>query len=280
MQPTREFRLPDLTVTAAVITDPGCIRDNNEDNGLHVRPSIGGDQAKRGTLTIVADGMGGHSSGEVASSMAVDLISRYFYESDANSTNEALKNAIERASAEIFDWSVSDTRYFGMGTTVVAMVIRAHHGYVAHVGDSRLYRLRGDTMERMTEDHSQVMEMVKLGIITREEAQSHEDKNVILRAVGTQPSVEVETHGPFQVEPGDEFMLCSDGLCDMANDNEIFSLWFGSTNIHDACEKLVEFAKVRGGNDNITVGIVRAAAAESAEQGGRRVPITRQVEVG
>lgn len=279
MQPTREFRFPDLTVTAAVITDPGCVRDNNEDNGLHVRPSAVHDQPARGTLTIVADGMGGHSSGEVASSMAVELISRYFYESTSASPADALATAIERASSEIFDSSVSDTKFFGMGTTVVALAIQGNYGYVAHVGDSRLYRLRGDAMERMTEDHSQVMEMVKLGIISREEAQSHEDKNVILRAVGTQPSVEVETYGPFQIEPGDEFMLCSDGLCDMASDNEIYSLWFGSTNIHDAAEKLVEFAKARGGNDNITVGIVRAAAADSAELAARRVPITRQIEV-
>lgn len=279
MQPTREFRFPDLTVTAAVITDPGCVRDNNEDNGLHIRPSVTYDQPARGTLTIVADGMGGHSSGEIASSMAVELISRYFYENETVPPADALRIAIERASSEIFDSSVSDTKFFGMGTTVVALVIQGSFGYVGHVGDSRLYRLRGETMERMTEDHSQVMEMVKLGILTREEAQSHEDKNVILRAVGTQPSVEVEIYGPFQVEPGDEFMLCSDGLCDMANDDEIFSLWFGSTNIHDACEKLVEFAKSRGGNDNITVGVVLASVAETNESTARRVPITRQIEV-
>jgi protein phosphatase len=223
--------------------------------------------------------MGGHSSGEVASSMAVELISRYFYEDESSTTVEALRTAIARASAEIFDSSVSDPKYFGMGTTVVALVIQANYGYVAHVGDSRMYRLRGDKMERMTDDHSQVMEMVKLGIITPEEADTHEDKNVILRAVGTQPAVEVETYGPFQVEPGDEFMLCSDGLCDMASDNEIFPLWFGSTNIHDAAEKLVEFAKERGGNDNITVGIVRAVEAGLGELPARRVPITRQVEV-
>jgi serine/threonine protein phosphatase PrpC len=279
MQPTREFRFPDLTVTAAVITDPGCVRDNNEDNGLHVRPSAVHDQPAHGTLTIVADGMGGHSSGEVASSMAVELISRYFYEDESSTTEEALRSAIERASGEIFDSSVSDIKYYGMGTTVVALVIQANYGYVAHVGDSRMYRLRGDTMERMTDDHSQVMEMVKLGIITPEEADTHEDKNVILRAVGTQPSVEVETYGPFQVEPGDEFMLCSDGLCDMATDDEIRSIWTGAVDIHDAAEKLVEFAKARGGNDNITVGIVRASSTESPEQAVRRVPITRQIEV-
>lgn len=279
IQPTREFRLRELNVTAAVITDPGCVRDNNEDNGLHVRPSSADDVPMRGTLTIVADGMGGHSSGEIASSMAVELISRYFYGSDSPSPSDALAAAIERASSEIFQSSVTDTKYFGMGTTVVALVIQDNYGYVAHVGDSRLYRLRGSTMERMTEDHSQVMEMVRHGILTPEEAESHEDKNVILRAVGTQPTVEVETYGPFHVEHGDEFLLCSDGLSDMVTDGQIFSLWFGSTDVHEACEKLVEFAKARGGNDNITVGVVKAAAADTSTA-TRKVPITRQVEAG
>ncbi len=279
MQPTREFQLPELTVTAAVITDPGCVRANNEDNGLHVHPYIAQGRPERGSLTIVADGMGGHSSGEVASSMAVDLISRYFYDDLTPQVDVALKSAIEQASGEIFDSSVADTKFFGMGTTVVALSIQRNHGYVAHVGDSRMYRLRGEQMERMTDDHSQVMEMVKLGIITPEEAESHEDKNVILRAVGTQPTVDVETFGPFQIEPGDEFMLCSDGLCDMATDDEIRSMWLGGADIHDSCERLVEFAKARGGNDNITVGIVRAAFTEDVNRSVRRIPITRQIEV-
>ncbi|HQU90924.1 MAG TPA: Stp1/IreP family PP2C-type Ser/Thr phosphatase [Pyrinomonadaceae bacterium] len=279
MQPTREFRSPELTVTAAVMTDPGCVRTNNEDNGLHVHPFVAEDRPERGSLTIVADGMGGHSSGEIASSMAVELISRYFYDDTASQPDVALTSAIERASGEIFDSSVADTRYLGMGTTVVALAIQQNFGYVAHVGDSRMYRLRGELMVRMTTDHSQVMEMVKLGIITPEEAQSHEDKNVILRAVGTQASVEVETFGPFQVEPADEFLLCSDGLSDMATDDEIRAIWLGGRDIHDSCERLVEFAKARGGNDNITVGIVRAADAGDAGRMVRRIPITRQVEV-
>ncbi|MEQ1762879.1 MAG: Stp1/IreP family PP2C-type Ser/Thr phosphatase [Pyrinomonadaceae bacterium] len=279
MQPTREYRFQELSITAAVQTDPGCVRANNEDNGLHVHPFVGEDRPMRGSLTIVADGMGGHSSGEIASSMAVELISRYFYDETASQADVALSSAIERASGEIFDSSVSDTKYFGMGTTVVALAIQQNYGYVAHVGDSRMYRLRGEKMDRMTDDHSQVMEMVKLGIITPEEAHSHEDKNVILRAVGTQASVEVETSGPFPVEPGDEFLLCSDGLSDMATDEEIRAIWLGGADIHDSCERLVEFAKARGGNDNITVGIVRASFADDAGRPARRVPITRQIEV-
>ncbi len=278
MQPTREFRLPALTVAASVITDPGCVRETNEDNGRHVSPWAPESKMHRGTLTIVADGMGGHSSGEVASEMAVDIISRYFYEDETNSVPDALRNAIEMASSEIYDSSNSDLKYLGMGTTVVALAIQGNTGYAAHVGDSRLYRLRELQMERLTIDHSQVMEMVKLGILSFDEAQNHEDKNIILRAVGTQPTVEVELSEPFAVEIGDEFMLCSDGLCDMADDEEIRRIWVDAADIHAAGEQLVDLAKRRGGNDNITVGIVRVSAQDETEV-TRKAPITRQYEV-
>lgn len=278
MQETREYRSPALSVAATVLTDPGCVRETNEDNGRHVSPSVAVDTEHRGTLTIVADGMGGHSSGEVASEMAVDLISRYYYNDQTSAVEDALRQAIEYASAEIFESSISDSRYFGMGTTVVALVIQGTNGFAAHVGDSRLYRLRDGQLELFTMDHSQVMEMVKLGLITFDEAQNHDDKNVILRAVGTQPSVEVELAGPFEVMVGDEFLLCSDGLCDMVNDEEICRIWLGAPEVHVAVEQLINLAKERGGNDNITVAIVRASLSAETET-ARKVPVTKEIEV-
>lgn len=272
MKPTREFQLPTLAINASIITDAGCVRESNEDNGRHIAENGVG----RGTLTIVADGMGGHSSGEIASEMAVDLISRYYYANEINDAAEALGRAIERASTEIFGSTLLDTSLIGMGTTVVALVIKDGVGYAAHVGDSRLYRLRGSEMRRMTIDHSQVMEMVMRGLISFEEAQTHEDKNVILRAVGTQPIVEVEVSNPFDVMPGDQFLLCSDGLCDMADDDEIVRVWMASADIHTATERLVDLAKERGGEDNITVGIVSVTDAEYAA--ARVVPATREIE--
>ena len=278
MQPTREIQLPTNKIEVSVKTDPGCVRETNEDNGRHVIPSNPENGDGRGTLTIVADGMGGHSAGEVASEMAVDLISQYFYSDEENPGPEALRNAIESANMEIYSSSMIDEAYSGMGTTVVALVIQNCIGYVAHVGDSRLYRLRDQNMERLTIDHSQVMEMVKLGIISLEDAQHHEDKNVILRAVGTQSFVEVEVSEPFAIEPGDEFLLCSDGLCDMANDDEIHRIWVNAPDVHAASEQLIAFAKQRGGEDNITVGVIHVWP-QNQIQVERKVPVTREIGV-
>lgn len=277
MKPTREFSISSLVINASIKTDSGCVRESNEDNGRHTASSIAADGNDRGTLTIVADGMGGHSSGEIASEMAVELISRYYYDNETDSTPDALRMAIEKASSEIFRTTLLDTSLIGMGTTVVALVIQDGIGYSAHVGDSRLYRLRGREMQRMTLDHSQVMEMVLRGLISFEEAQNHEDKNIILRAVGTQPVVEVDVSEPFDILPGDQFLLCSDGLCDMADDDDVYSVWSNSPDIHTATERLVDLAKERGGEDNITVGVVSVNDGERSH--ARAVPATREIEV-
>lgn len=265
-------------VTASVQTDAGCVREANEDSGRHVLPNDPETRRDKGILTIVADGMGGHASGEVASRMAVDLISEFYYADAQNAPADALRLAVERANAEIFRHSISDEKFFGMGTTVIALVLLDGEAISAHVGDSRLYLLRGGRMEMLTLDHSQVMEMVKHGIISLEEARHHEDKNVILRAVGTQAQVEVEISEAFPVEAGDEFLLCSDGLCDMLDDEEIRQIWAANRNVHEACEKLIEEAKQRGGHDNITVGIVRVAAAGETESVDS-VKVTREIAV-
>jgi len=277
MKPTREFQLPTLTITASIKTDSGCVRETNEDNGRHTNNFVADNGSDLGTLTIVADGMGGHSSGEIASEMAVTLISRYYYSSTGESIVDSLRQAIEKANAEIYESAVEDLSLIGMGTTIVALVIQDGVAYSAHVGDSRLYRLRGHDMQRMTVDHSQVMEMVQMGLISFDEAQHHEDKNIILRAVGTQPSVEVEVSGPIGLEPGDQFLLCSDGLCDMADDEAIRRVWLGSSDIHNAADSLVALAIEGGGEDNITVGIVSVSSMVNA--GVRDVPATREFEV-
>jgi len=138
-----------------------------------------------------------------------------------------------------------------------------------------LYRLRGRGLELLTIDHSQVMEMVKNGIISLEQARTHDDKNVILRAVGTQPIVEVEMSKNFAVKTDDQFLLCSDGLCDMLEDEEIQSIWLGASDVTAAGEQLIEEAKRRGGNDNITVGIVRVSL-DSEASANKNVRVTRE----
>jgi serine/threonine protein phosphatase PrpC len=275
MLETREMRTEDVrkTITASVQTDPGRVRDANEDSGRHISPSDAEIRLSKGTLTIVADGMGGHASGEVASRMAVDLIGELYYADNGLDAPEALRNAIELANARVFEISTTAEEYFGMGTTLVALVMLEDSAIIAHVGDSRIYRMRGGVLEALTTDHSQVMEMVKHGIITMEQARNHDDKNVILRAVGTQEAVEVEVNGPFPVEIGDTFLLCSDGLTDMVEDADIAAIMRAETNIHAACERLIEAANENGGHDNITAGIIDVAVQDT----GGRVRITREI---
>ena len=280
MLEAREVNTNDLmrTVTASVQTDPGCVREANEDTGRHINPNDPETLLLKGTLTVVADGMGGHASGEVASQMAVDLISEIYYSHNGLSAPEALRNAIEIANQQIYETSMSGDEYAGMGTTVIALAVRDDTAFCAHVGDSRLYRFRNGSLEMLTVDHSQVMEMVKHGVITMEQARNHDDKNVILRAVGTQPVVEVEVSNEFAISAGDTFLLCSDGLSDMLEDAEIEAILRAETDLHTAGEKLITAAKNNGGHDNITAGIVRIAEQNNVET-GRDVRITREVEI-
>jgi protein phosphatase len=279
MLETRKIDLNDLrtSITASVQTDPGCVREANEDSGRHVNPNDPDLKARRGTLTVVADGMGGHASGEVASQMAVELISELYYTDNGLSPQDALRNAVEVASSEIFGASASSEDYAGMGTTVIALVLLDGRGFSAHVGDSRLYRFAGGRLEMMTIDHSQVMEMVRHGVITMEQARSHDDKNVILRAVGTQEAVEVEVSDEFTVSPGDTFLLCSDGLSDMLEDAEIEQILLSSADQHTAGERLIAAAKEAGGHDNITVGVIKVTS-DSGPVAAAAVRVTRDIE--
>jgi len=278
MLQTRQFSLDDaeISVTASVQTDPGCIRDSNEDSGRHVNPRDNETLAARGRLTVVADGMGGHASGEVASQIAVEAISEIYYSERKLAPPDALRKAVEAANHEIYEASLTDENLNGMGTTLVALVILGDRAFSAHVGDSRLYRLRGQRLELLTMDHSQVMEMVQHGIITMDQARNHDDKNVILRAVGTQPEVDVDVSSVFAAEPGDRFLLCSDGLNDMLEDGEIEAILASEADEFSAAEKLIAAAKANGGHDNVTVGVVSIGATHATPPQEAR--ITREVE--
>lgn len=276
---TRELRpeFLEVKISASLHSDVGCVREANEDFGRHIVPNDAEAKARRGSLTIVADGMGGHASGEVASQMAVELISKYYYEDAENSATAALQKAVELANSDIYQTSTTNESLYGMGTTLIVLALFDDKAFSAHVGDSRLYRLRRQKLELLTFDHSQVMEMVKNGLLSFEEAWNHEDKNIILRAVGTQPVVEVEISDVFEVAVGDEFLLCSDGLSDMLTDDEIGEVWTHSKDIHAACENLIEGAKQRGGHDNVTVGII-GISAENETPKSRAVPQTRETK--
>jgi serine/threonine protein phosphatase PrpC len=209
---------------SASLTDPGRVRDHNEDC-IESRPDIG--------LFVLADGMGGYNAGEVASGMATSLISDGLQETwdqrtlaskgrdDTKSLSEQLiKDQVARANSAIFTTSQNNPECAGMGTTLVVALFFDNFMTVAHIGDSRLYRLRGESMEQVTRDHSLLQEQLDSGLITPEEAKLSQNKNLVTRALGIDPSVEPEVH-VYEAQPDDTYLLCSDGLSDMVEDEEI-----------------------------------------------------------
>jgi serine/threonine protein phosphatase PrpC len=277
---TQQLEVPPpaaFEIDASVQTDKGCVREINEDSGRMVRPADPQLLASKGTLVVVADGMGGHSAGEVASQMAADIVSRVYYETKAE-PGAALKGAVEEANRRIHEAAAEDEAKHGMGTTCTALALCGGRAYAAHVGDSRLYMLRAERLYQLSEDHSAVNEMVKLGIITKEQARTHEDKNVILRALGTVPEVEVAVLEPFAVRAGDRYLLCSDGLHDLVLEGEIASVLSESEDIHAAGERLIAMAKERGGHDNITVGIIAIMPEGTAAAEAGNMRATRELE--
>jgi protein phosphatase len=268
---------PAFEIDASVQTDKGCVREINEDSGRMVRPADPALLATKGTLVVVADGMGGHSAGEVASQMAADIVTRLYYEARAK-PGDALRQAVEEANRQIHAAAAADESKHGMGTTCTALALCQSTAYAAHVGDSRLYMLRDKQLYQLSEDHSAVNEMVKLGLITKEQARTHEDKNVILRALGTNPEVEVSVLEPFRVREGDRYLLCSDGLHDLVLEDEIASLLSETEDIHAAGERLIAMAKERGGHDNITVGIIAIMPEGTAAAEAGNMRATRELE--
>jgi serine/threonine protein phosphatase PrpC len=259
-------------VEVHMLTDIGCHRDVNEDCIQYVKPGDIELVATKGMLGIVADGMGGHAAGEVASELAVDAVSRLYYQDEGEPTI-ALKKSLEEANRIIYETALKDEHLQGMGTTCTALVLKNGMAYVAHVGDSRLYLLRNGSLFLMTEDHTIVMQMVKAGLLTAEESRSHPAKNVIVRALGTRPTIEVAMgKDPIQIREGDLFILCSDGLYDMVEETEMKEILL-SLPIPVGCERLIALARERGGYDNITVGLLRVKPAGS--QTAQNAPDTR-----
>jgi protein phosphatase len=244
-------------VNGAVRSDIGCCRQVNEDRGFLRVPKT----ERQDTILIVADGMGGHAAGEIASQLAIENISSVCAENQSD-VAQGLTTAFHQANRAIQQAAKDDPRRQGMGTTCTALVLREGLAYSAHVGDSRIYLVREGGIYLMSEDHSAVMEMVRRGLMTLATARHHEDKNVILRALGTQPKVEVSVWDkPFPVQAGDAFILCSDGLYDLVEDEEIKDAVL-KLEVNQACEHLISLALERGGHDNVTVGVLQVQARE------------------
>lgn len=210
------------------------------------------DDPERGEiLLVVADGLGGHRGGEVASRMAVGTLGKLVRESEGEPPDRLIA-AIERANAEIYKLAGKDRTLKGMGTTVVALLLcQKGASYVAHAGDSRLYRLRSGSLEPLTEDHSVVALLVREGAISPAEARDHPKRNQILRALGVRDEIEIEV-GPVEIEPGDSYLLCSDGLYGMLPDDDLLALAERAPDPHATVAWMIDASNQAGGTDNIT----------------------------
>lgn len=224
-------------------TDTGRQRRANEDSHL-----------ARAPLFVVADGMGGAQAGEVASRIAIESFEGGVQ--DASAPESALAELTQQANARIHDLSHSHAEQAGMGTTLTAVYVGEREISVAHVGDSRAYRLRDGVLERLTEDHSLVDELLRQGRLTPEEALEHPQRSVITRALGPEGVVEVDTRS-YSARDGDVYLLCSDGLTTMLSEDRLAQLLLEHTTLHDAGESLIAAANEAGGRDNITVVLLR-----------------------
>lgn len=227
-------------------SDVGIVRELNEDYARYV-------ENEKFKVYVVADGMGGHNAGEVASKMATEKIINYIENNFVDGINEEiLKKAVLYANEQVYSFSHKEEECTGMGTTLTACIITKEFIQIANVGDSSCFGIGEKTIEKITKDHSLVQELLDLGTINEEQAAHHPQKNVITRAIGTKEWVDVDI---FNIEPGKfkVLMLCSDGLSNEVNKQEILSVVNKSDNLDNACENLVNIAKRRGGRDNITV---------------------------
>jgi serine/threonine protein phosphatase PrpC len=243
----------------ASCTDPGIVRAHNED-------SIAADAANG--LVVLADGMGGYNAGEVASGIATTVITTETARALANlrlqqerdrklATERLVREQVLKANTSIYQAAQSQPQYAGMGTTLVMCLFYDNRVMIAHLGDSRVYRLRDDVFMQVTRDHSLLQEQIDSGLITREQAKHAQHKNLVTRALGIDPTVEPEIHD-YDAKPGDVYLLCSDGLCDMVTDEDIgLTVQALGANLKLAAQQLVQMANDNGGRDNVSVILVR-----------------------
>ena len=246
-----------IRATSGVTTHVGQVRDGNEDNFV----SIDG-------LYFVADGMGGHSAGEVASEIAVRILQEVYTDPKVRvSSPGLLADAISTANTAIFMEAMHDSSKTGMGTTLTGLAVTNgpdNQIVVANVGDSRTYLWRHGELRQITKDHSHVQTLVDRGAISRAEARVHFQRNIVLRAMGIESWVDIDTF-PMTVEDGDRYIMCSDGLVDEADDDEIETEIRLSVSVQDLADRLVDLANRNGGRDNITVVVVDFAVVENEE---------------
>jgi PPM family protein phosphatase len=237
-------------------TDPGLARENNEDSVTFDEPT---------QLGILADGMGGYNAGEIASGMATTFIkselgrwlSQAGRHANIREVRRAMEICVDNANRSIFNAANSNPHYSGMGTTLVVGAFQNGRVLMGHIGDSRCYRLRAEELTQITKDHSLLQEQMDAGLITPEQAATSSNKNLVTRALGVEDAVLLEVN-EHKVEPGDIYLMCSDGLSDMVDDDGIAKIMRGDASLEQKVAQLVDAANANGGRDNISVLLVQA----------------------
>lgn len=252
-----------MNLAVGARTDIGQVREGNEDSFLADSP-----------LFVVADGMGGHVAGDVASATAIEVVQRERSQLDA-SNPDSLARVVQDANVAIFEKASGDNALRGMGTTCTLLLVDGSTAHLAHVGDSRAYLLRDGELTQVTEDHTLVGRMVAEGRLSPEEAQHHPQRSMITRALGVDDKVEVDQFTLELVE-GDILMLCSDGLSSMLSTDEMLDVLASDGDVQHKADRLVELANEAGGDDNITVVLVEAGG----EGGTRSVPASHTADLG
>lgn len=246
-------------VTFAAKTDLGRVRENNEDKFEFFLPEDDSKLANRGLIFVVCDGMGGHAAGQIASELSCKTFIDVFLHHPATEVEPAMRAGILAANRYVFDVSQAVPDRRGMGTTLSALALVQNKAYIGQVGDSRVYRLREGSLEQLTTDHTWVEEVVSNRIMSREEAENHQYRHVVTRAIGTSRDVEVDVF-EHETKEGDIYLLCSDGLTNHIKDLQLAEFMVASPS--EAAWQLVTHALLDGGSDNCTVIVVRVDRLE------------------
>lgn len=251
-----------LVVRAVLRTDVGLVRSENQDFGTYTTASEESTSHPGGRLLIVADGMGGHRGGATASRLAGETVKAQYLDSETNDVATALHDSLSRANARIYSEAQANPELRGMGTTTSVLAVRDRLGWLAHVGDSRIYIVRDGAIKQLTDDHSLVATMVREGLLTSAEAETHPRRNVLQRSMGVAEDVEIDVRGPFELREGDTFILCSDGLHGVVRENELMEIANGT--IEEAADEFLRRALERGAPDNVTVIVARVESTDEA----------------
>lgn len=258
-----------MKIETGTATNTGIVRTHNEDSLICMELSIpGGMERSYPGLYAVADGLGGHQGGEIASDMALRVLAKSMINSvvlpslgDDSSVltgefvSQRLAEAVKTANSEVYTQGIA--MGYGMGTTLAAAVLIGHIACIANVGDSRVYLLEDNKLRQVSRDHSLVAELVEDGKIQPEDIYTHPNRNIVTRCLGTGPSVKTDLFTE-ELKPGSSLILCSDGLWEMIKDDQIRNILHGASSPQDACDRLVEQANANGGVDNITVIVLRS----------------------